>query len=245
MNLTAVAGGLTRQRVKGAARRDTLYDLLNGYVTSEGTIVVRPGTVRSASVPGTKGLTAFAGALHVFAHEVVAVPAGYVLHVLSHPNAEPGDVSGDFAITEIHFAEPFMGFLYVAAEFGNGDVYHFWLQSLGAWQADHIYRAGDLVEPTVPTGIAYRAVRMGGAYPSWAPNVPRADGDFIEPTVYNNYYYEVVETIGASPASGTVEPTWPTTEGAQVVEDIEGVTGLAPGTTIPPFDVPLDAPRYS
>lgn len=246
MNLTAIGGGITRLRTKGVPRRDTLYDLVNGFVTSDGTIEVRPGTVRHATLPaGTKGLTAHDGQLHVFAHEVPAdpLPDGYVVHVISHPDAEPDDP--DYELAEIHFAEAFMGFLYVAAEFANGDTYHFWLQTTGAWQANTVYDLGAVVEPTVATGIAYRALRMGAAYPSWAPNVPRAVGDRIEPTEYNGYYYEVVDTIGTAPASGTVEPDWVQIEGAQVIEDIEGVTGETAQATEPPAVlIPFNIERY-
>lgn len=246
MNLTAIGGGIARGRIKGVARRDTLYDLLNGYVTSEGTVACRPGTTRVAQLPaGTKGLTAHEGVLHVFAHEIPEdeIPDGFVLHVIAHPNAVPDD--SDFELAKIHFAEPFMGFLYVAAEFGNGDVYHFWLQSLGAWEASRVYRAGDIVEPTTPNGIAYRAVRMGAAYPAWAASVPRAENDRIEPTEYNGYYFQVIDTIGASPASGIVEPTWPTTEGAQISEDTEGVDDAVPTVSYPGVDVPVNTDRYT
>ncbi len=246
MNLTAIGGGISRIRTKGVARRDTLYDLLNGYVTSEGTIESRPGTVRHATLPtGTKGLAAHEGALHVFASEVPVdpLPEGFVLHVLAHPNAEPDDP--DYDLARIHFAQPFMGFLYVAAEFANGDCYHFWLQSTGEWEAERVYMANDLVEPTDPNGIAYRPLRSDSPNPAWSPNAPRTVGDRIEPTEYNGYYYEVIDTIGGAPASGDTEPAWPAVEGAQIAEDTEGVSSETPQVSEPATDVPVNDDRYN
>lgn len=232
MNLTAVDGGIVRLRTKGAANPRTLYDCLNGFVTAARTVRVRPGTARVAQLPaGTKGLTAFDGALHVFAAESLTVPAGFVLHVLSHPDADDDQI---IALKEIHFAEPYLGFLYVVAEFVDASVYHFWLQSGGAWQANRVYRHGDIVEPTAANGIAYQATRLGSAHPSWAPGRPRSIGDVIEPTTFNNYYYTVVETIGANPISGATEPDWPQESGARVFEDTEGITDEEAGATEPP-----------
>lgn len=241
--LTAIKGGINRERTKGAARPDVLYDLVNGYVTEENIVKVRPGTFRRAILPmNTKGLCASGGFKHVFASEVVAVPTGYKVHVLVHPLFE-GGTAGGFAIKKIHFAAPFLGFLYVVAEFDVGDtseesVYHFWLQTSGPWQPDKIYHAGDVVEPTVPNGLAYRADRLGAPNISWAPRVTRAIGDRIEPTIYNDYFYEVVDTQGANPASGTVEPVWPVQPGAQITEDTD--TGSAPpqAVTLPPSSQP-------
>jgi hypothetical protein len=227
--LTAIKAGISRQRVKASARADQLFDLLNAYVTAAQTIEVRPGTVRDAQVPNTKGLTAFRGELHVFSHEQVSVPAGFVLHVLAHPSGEPDAP----ALEKIHFAEPFLGFLYVVAEFADGGIYHFWLQSGGTWEANKVYRAGDIVEPSTPNGLAYEATRASSPFQSWAASVPRAEGDRIEPTTYNGFYYTVVEVAGTNPASGTVEPIWPENPGERVYEDTEG-TGSDSVSTTPP-----------
>ncbi len=230
--LTAVRGGINRTRTRAGTRADDLYDLLNAYVTEDNTVVVRPGTFRRAQLPtSTRGLVAFDGTRHTFCHELVEVPDGYTLNILAHPDNTPELVH---ELAEIHFAAPFLGFLYVAAEFDDGQVFHYWLQISGTWTANTIYKAGDIVEPTDPEGIAFRATRAGSAYPSWAPRVPRTVGDRIEPTVYNDFFYEVVDTIGANPASGDVEPTFPTTEGAQIVEDTEGVLQGSSTTTEPP-----------
>src|SRR6186713_1911977 len=132
--LTVIKGGISRDRPKGAARQDVLYDLVNAYVTDEKTVKVRPGSFRRAILPAiTKGLCAFRGSKHVFASEPVPVPAGYTLHVLVHPLFE-GGTANPFEIKRIWFAAPFLGFLYVVAEFDVGSsgaesVYHYWLQS--------------------------------------------------------------------------------------------------------------------
>lgn len=232
ISLTTVKGGINRLRTKGAARADSLYDLVNGYVTAARTIKVRPGTIREATVDSdTKGLCAFEDELHTFSSSAVAdgdIPDGFVNHVLFHPTDDTASLS------EIHFAEPFMGFLYVVAEFDDGNIYHYWLQSGGEWQAETVYKHGDIVEPTTPNGLAYRATRFGPAYPSWAPNVPREEGDKIEPTEYNDFFYEVVDTVGTNPSSGDTEPDWPIEDGAQINEDADGELTAPPTTTVPP-----------
>jgi hypothetical protein len=240
MDLTVIKGGINRLRTKTGSRADTLYDALNCYVTAAKTVTVRPGTLRQNPLPeGTKGLCAFQGKLHVFAiTSDIVVSDPYVLHVITHPDdtSVPGD---EIEIQEIHFAEPFLGFLYVAAEFVNGDVFHYWLQLKGTWQADTIYHAGDIVEPTVPTGIVFQATRISAPFPSWAPNVPRTaestgvPGSIVEPTVYNDFYYTVVETFGDNPASGVIEPIWPEADGARVTEETDLGNSASPTTTEP------------
>jgi len=233
---TVVKGGINRNRTRGGARADVLYDLVNGFLSEERTVRSRPGTIRNDTLPSTtRGLVAFQGTRHVFSHQTETLPDGYTLNVLSHPNSTPDSV---IALEKIHFCAPFLQFLYVVAEFADGATFHFWLQLTGTWSADTIYKAGDIVQPTDPQGIAFRATRSGGAFPSWAPRVPRTIGDKIEPTVYNDFYYEVVDTVGANPASGDVEPVFPQVEGAQVTEDTEGVLAGSSATTQPDPNTP-------
>lgn len=230
--LTVIKDGINRLRTKGGARVDSLYDLLNGYVTEAKTVKVRPGTVRVTELPAeTKGLVSFDGTIHVFSSGQVEVPEGFTLHVLAHPD---NDAETVIALERIHFAKPFMGYLYIVAEFADESVYHFWLQSGGAWEANKIYHHGDIVEPTTPNGIAYQATRLSSPLPSWAPGVPRQIGDQVEPTEYNDFFYTVVDTVGLTPASGEVEPDWPEEDGARIFEDTEGFEDTTPTTTEPP-----------
>jgi len=230
--LTTVKGGITRLRTKGAALKDTLYDLLNGYITAARTVKVRPGTFLTETMPaGTIGLVAFEGNLHVFSHNLVSsIPSGYVLDVLKSPD-------GDLAITTIHFAEPFMGALYVAAEFSDGNIYHYWVRTAPDWVATNEYDLNELCSPATADGFAYKATRLGSPYPSWTPAAPRAVDDLIEPTTYNGYYFKCVSVVGVAPRSGDIEPSWPTTAGGLIFEDTDGTTNVpdaSPPTPVVP-----------
>jgi hypothetical protein len=91
--LTAISGGINRLRTKGGADKNSLFDLLNGYVTQTGTVKVREGTFRNANIATysgagkTAGLMSYQSQLHVFGNTVVPVPPGYALHVINHPAA--------------------------------------------------------------------------------------------------------------------------------------------------------------
>jgi hypothetical protein len=223
--LNAVDAGITRLRSKGGASPKSLYDLVDAYVTAGKTILPRPGSRRVASLPpGSIGLTLYEGEFHVYASSNIgAMPAGYHLNILIHPT------NAGASLRYIWAAFPYLGHLYVVAEWSTGEVFHYWLEKRAAWQASTVYREGDIVEPTVPNGFAYQATRMNPAAPAWAPNVPRALNDRVAPTTSNGYEYVVVDVQGANPKSGAVEPTWPTADGAQVIEDTD--LGTAPPTS--------------
>lgn len=225
--LTAISGGITRLRVKGAALKSSLYDLLNAYVTLQGTTKPRGGTIRKASLSQvTKGLTAFQGTFHVFAHTPTAVPGGYECHVLVNPT------NSALHILKIHFAMPFMGFLYVAAEFTDNVTYHYWLQTNGTWQANTVYMNGDYVSPTTPNGFAFKAIRLEAAHPVWQAGAAVALNDLFEPTVYNGYMFKAVAVTGTAPHTGTVEPDWPVVENAHIQEFGDfGTTSAAGGSS--------------
>lgn len=227
--LTTIDGGLNRLRTKGAALKNSLYDLLNGYVTTEKTIQVRPGTVLDHTIPaGTIGLTAFDGKLHIFASSTVAGidTDSFTLHILNSPDGAAATLSA------VHFAEPFLGSLYVVAEFSDGNIYHYWLQTATTWAASTEYELYALAQPSTPDGFAYQATRLGNPWPSWTPEAPRSVSDSIEPTVYSGYYFTVESVVGANPRSGSTEPLWPTEAGAVIIEDTDD-TANAPDATPP------------
>lgn len=234
--------GMTRLRSKGNADPATLYDLLNAYITLSGTIKPRPGTVVDTNLPaGTVGLVSHKCKLYVFSNvPVTMTDPDYVNAILRHPT-DP-----TIALVQIHFASPFMGFLYVAAEFDDGNVWHYWLEELDQWSANTDYKIGDRVFPTTENGYAYQAERSSNPNQAWAPYVAHVVDDVIEPTVYNGFKYTVVAVTGDNPTTGGTEPDWPAQSGAQL---IEYSAGNESGNIVPPVldpdpDINIDYPRY-
>lgn len=229
MALSAIKAGITRLRDKGGASPESLYDLLNGFVTAARSIKARPGTRIDYSLPaGTKGLVLFRGSFVVFSSDPLSTGSeGYKVEILKHPSED-----SSATLVDIHFAAPFLGYLYVVAEWSDNSVYHYWLQSADPWQPNRMYIEGDVVSPTEPNGYAYIATRLGEAPPFWAPSVARAIGDMVIPTTGNGngYEYTVVDVLGSTPASGTTEPTWPPVDGALVTEDTNSLPNTSGST---------------
>lgn len=237
VNLTTAKGGLNRMRVKGSPSPDSLYELTNAYVDASGAIQSRPGTVLDVTLPaGTKGLCAYSGKLWVFSHQTTATgDADYECAVLVHPT------DNTQVIERIHFASPFLGYLYVVPEFANGDVYHYWLRDTDTWVAGTAYGLGDVVQPVTPNGYHYVATRNGAPGVKWAAGVERAVNDVVEATTFDGYQYTVTVAEGNPARSGTTEPTWNAEDGALTEESIDltppstGSSGSNdPGTTLPP-----------
>lgn len=213
-SLTQLKQGINRLRVKGGANPESLYDLVNGYITTQQTVKGRAGTVRKVTLPAdTKGLCTFKGKLVTFHHNSTAGGTALMeVKILVHPTSITAK------LRQIHFAQPFLGYLYVVAEYDDDSVYHFWLNDRSAWQANTVYAAGDIVRPTVPNGRVYVAQAAPTNRPRWASGVVRAVNNEIIPTVDNGYYYKCVAVSGNA-QSGNTEPTWPKVPLATVVEN--------------------------
>lgn len=136
-------------------------------------------------------------------------------------------------IKEIHFQAPYLGGLYVVAEFDVtsavraqfGDTFHYWIQSseggdnANAWQKNTDYRIGDVVIPTTPNGLTFIASRLGNPNPVWTANTLEAVNNIVEPTVPNGFMFTATSVAGANPSTGATEPVWPTSDGAIVTEN--------------------------
>jgi hypothetical protein len=191
--LTVLNGGINRLRVKGGASASQLYDLQNGFISNAGSIVPREGTIRTVTLDSsTVGLAAADGVFNIFssAYSTAALPANYVLNVLSDPN----DRSQPPAT--IWFAKPFMGFEYVVAQFANGDIFHYWLQNNGVWTSNTAYTTASIVLPPTANGLAYQGVRDFPTNPTWEPDTATSLGDIVEPTTPTGFAYEAVSVAG-------------------------------------------------
>lgn len=235
--LSSLKTGMTRLREKGGASPDALYDLVNGYIDQSGSPVNREGSVVDTILPaGTVGLAVYQDKLYVFAlTPIIIADPDYVCEVLIHPDPAFGG-----SLKQIHFAKPFLGYLYVTAEFSDGSVYDYWLQKPDVWKASTVYPIGATVMPTTPNGYIYTAKTPITA-PVWQPNTIYSVGQSVRPTVDNGFIYTITSTAGAAAASGSTEPDWPTQEGALVFEETDtttvpstGQTATSSTSTIPP-----------
>ena len=243
--ITSAKQGVTRQRNKGGPAKDSFYTLKNCYVTSDRSVVPRPGSRLDTTLPaGTKGLMMFRGKLHVFSAEPVTITnPKYVNTVLQNP-----DPDSTAAIHEIHFAQPFLGYPFVVAEFADnlGTYVAYWLEEQGTWKPETVYFLGESVLPSVQTGYTYRAQRLNPAMPTWSKGKEVQVGDFLEPTVFNGYMYEIIAIDGQGTRTGQVEPVWTASEGAVVIEDVD-VSEQYPdqaGAPTAPYVPPSVSDRY-
>lgn len=244
ISLNTSAAGMTRLRGKGGASPETLWELTNGYVTASKSVKQRPGLQYQTRLPDTsKGLVAFNGVLYTFTAHSVSNPGTATVKILTHPT--PG-YAGELA--KIHYAAPFMGYLYVVAEFADGNTYHYWLQEPPAWTTFTVYDANELVQPTVPNGLYYKAV-LDNPPPAWQPLHQYYTGDKVQPTKYNGFSYEATNLLPSSPTSSSdTEPVWSTELNGFVLESSAGGSSVAPTPPTPPNSQPPgtgDGERYS
>lgn len=156
-------------------------------------------------------------------------------------------------LKEIHFAAPYLGGIYVAAQFTiqspailaqYGDTYHFWIQSSSGgdnsnvWSASTDYQIGDVVIPSTVNGLIYIASRRNPPNPVWSANTVEALANIVEPTVANGFQYAITAVLGTNPTTGATEPTWPTSDGSIVKENSavasdQTVTRVAPASAAP------------
>ena len=215
--LTTLTGGINRLQVKGNASASNLYDLVNAYITNEGTVSPREGTVRSVTLDSnTVGLMYFDGVPNIFGAtfttSTATVPTGYNLNILLNP------VNSTATPTKIWFAKPFLGFPFVTAQFSDGSVFDYWLQNSGEWTSATVYTSASIVTPDTPNGFAYQGVRDFPANPFWTANTLIASGSYVEPNEATGYAYKAIAVAGTNPHTGASEPVWPTVSAGQIQE---------------------------
>lgn len=220
--------GINLMRNKGGASPSSLFDLKNGWITSKRTIKARPGSAAHLTFPaGTKGCVGFEGKFHTFSHAAVAgtVDSRVVVNIIKHPSG------GAATLSKVHRAFPFLGRLYVVAEFSDGVVQHYWIEKPKAWVGATVYPYASIVQPTTPNGFYYEVLTRDTT-PAWQANVVVAAGDKRQPRTINGFRYVVASVGGVAPIrTGNTEPEWPTKDGETVTERrFVTVPQVPPGT---------------
>lgn len=231
VTLAASKYGINRLKNKGGASVKVFYDLVNARLNKAGGIGPRPGLVTDATLPaGTKGLFGYAGKRQVFASSAVTITdARYQLNILPHPTTPAR------TLARIHYAKVVLGRIFVVAEFDNGDIFYYWLRQPNAWAAATVYGYQQIVQPSTPNGFYYTATNTDTTTPLWAAGTEKTVGNYIQPTTYNGFRYEATAVAGSAPVrTSSAEPTWPTTDGATVIEYNYGGTAPPAPTTPPP-----------
>lgn len=111
---------------KGASVSDAnrLRVLDNCFVTTGKTIRKRPGLATVTTLEaGTKGLRAAGGKLNTFyaVGSITHLNTMFLANKISHPTLPAMEIQN------IHYADSFNGFLYVSAQYLNGDIRHHYL----------------------------------------------------------------------------------------------------------------------
>lgn len=185
-------GGLDVRQGQGVADANKLRELTNAYVTTGKVPRKRPGTVEVATLEaGTVGLISGGGKLNTFYGHGAAITHAnplFLANRIAHPSVTSALPS------RVRAGQPFLGYLYVAAEYSNGDTYHSYLDVDTTWQAAEAVTVGTFRQPVTANGYRYECT-IGGTTGAFEPTWPT--------------------TVGATVADGSV--TW--TCRAKVITD--------------------------
>jgi len=183
------SSGLDRRKSRDTSGADALYELTNAFVTAGHEIAKRGCAAVYATIEsGSLGLFSALGGLHAFTDDVSVQHGDPLITAQFVPH--PTNVTRQLA--KIHYCDAFQGYLYVVAEYDNGDIYH------------HYLDAGSTSSTPKFASPAWQATT---AYATTSPH-------YVTPTTPNGFRYECT-TGGTSDGS---EPTWPTTIGGTVVD---------------------------
>ena len=120
--------GLDHRKSSTVADANRLRELKNAYITTGKAIRKRPGMPKIATLEsGTKGLVSGNGYLNTFYEygaAVVHADTRFLANVLEHA-AGAGYAPG--SIATIHYGTTFLGYLYVAVEYDDGNIFHYYV----------------------------------------------------------------------------------------------------------------------
>ncbi len=122
---------------------------------------------------GTQGLRASGGKLNTFyaTGSVSHADSRFVANKITHPTAPAAEVS------KIHYADSFNGYMYVSAEYTNGEIKHHYIDdasALTAWAASTALTANVTRRPTTANGYRYQVTTSGttgSTEPTWPTTI--------------------------------------------------------------------------
>ncbi len=232
-------GGLDRRRMNVTAPPGTLIELKNAHITRGGEIEKRPAFVEIVDLPSnTIGLAAAAGQIYTFgsvASSSVTFPANTPTNLsyiqLTHPSGE--------ALTNVHSVEFYNGKLYVAAQFADGRIYHYYDGTRITDWFDGRSRATFQITAGSSGGTAATAsiqITGGTSNPGDELRVLRVNAvDLISsPVNHNGSNSLTASNIAAAITSGSSTYT------ANAVGDVVTITAPAVGISYNAFQVTLE-----
>lgn len=164
--------GMDLRRGPGVQDANALVLLKNAHVSTGWTIQKRPGTSKVATLEaGTVGLQPGNGKLNTFyGHGTAIVHANSLFQAnrIAHPS------NAGALPSRVRSSHVFNGFLYVSAEYSNGDKYHSYLDEDTDWSAAAAKVVGDFVEPVTSNGYRYECTASGttgATEPNWPTTV--------------------------------------------------------------------------
>lgn len=120
--------GLDHRKSSTVADANRLRELKNAYVTTGKVIRKRPGLPLIATLEaGTKGLVSGGGYLNTFYEyggSITHADTRFLANVLEH-SLGAGYAPG--SISKIHYGDVFLGYIYVAVEYSDGNIFHYYL----------------------------------------------------------------------------------------------------------------------
>lgn len=132
IQFTDFSTGLDYRKSISTAPASSLRGLKNAYITKGKTIRKRPGLPLVATLEtGTKGLVSGNGVLNTFypynATPISHAHPDFTANQLIHGTADTAYAGG--TLTKIHAGFIFAGYLYVAAEYSDGNTFHYYIDT--------------------------------------------------------------------------------------------------------------------
>lgn len=165
--------GLDRRKGASSSEPNKLRLLTNAYITTGKQIQKRHALKLFATLEsGTVGLRAAGGKLNTFyeAGTITHANTTFLARKLPHPTLSQ-------ALSKIHYADMFAGYLYAVAEYAGGSIWHHYLDDDGAWAAATAYTVNTYRRPGTANGYRYKVTAIagtgtsGGAEPAWPTTV--------------------------------------------------------------------------